>query len=332
MKKCLISLVLFFLVGCATLSNDSSDEKLLSNKEGDASANDGPLNIPGYEPPKDIAEAIIRGDSALLQANLQKALFEYTQGLAILESEENAKQAKPEEKAKLYAKLGELNYSMNNLDAALYATNSSLKFNDKSIRAHELAGILFLKKRAYSMAEFHFLESIHLDRERIKKESMTNKPDKRSPFHSYTGLGLMSDLHKKFDESDSYFQYAIDIMPRAPQAYTNFGYSYYLRGNYPQAHKYFQKALSFDSGYVQAWRNLGMLYVIEGHEIEALKAFMTIEKDYEAYNDVGYVYQMLGKHVRARYFFNEAIDAAPHYFVPAYANLKNSEAGKNIQP
>jgi len=151
------------------------------------------------------------------------------------------------------------------------------------------------------------------------------------PFYSYTGLGLISDLRKDFEESDTNFQNALSIMPRSPQAYTNLGYSFYLRGDYPQAHKYIKKALSFDSTYVQAWRNLGMLYVIENHEIEAIKAFMTIEKDYEAYNDVGYVYQKLGNHERAKYFFNKAIDSEPHYFMPAYTNLKNSEIEENLQ-
>jgi len=331
MKKCLISLILFSLVGCATFSKDSSDEEALSDKKEDVASSDDPLKIPGYEPPKDLAEAMVRGDKALLQDDTQMALFEYSQGLAILSDKEIEKLAKTEDKARLYARLGELNYSLNNFDAALYAITSSLHFDVNSIRNHELAGILYLKRRAYTQAKFHFTESIELDKKRIQENNMTNKPDAKSPFYAFTGLGLISDLNKEFDEAETYFQDAISIMPRSAQAYTNMGYSFYLRGDYPKAHKYIQRALSFDSKFVQAWRNLGMLYVIQKHEIEAVKAFMSIEKNYEAYNDVGYVYQMLGNTKRAQYFFNKAIDAAPHYFIPAYTNLRNSEIEKNLQ-
>ena len=314
MKNYLLFLILFSLVGCATLSTDKPENEVLPESQDNETVDD-PLKLPGYEPPKSVSEAIKRGYSALLENDHKKALFEYSQGLILLADPETSVNVSSEEKVTLYAQLAELNYSLGNFNEALIATNSILQVDNKNIRGHELAGILHLKNRSYAMAEQHFNESIRLDKERITENNMTNKPDAKSPFYSYTGLGLISDLNKNFEKAELNFQNAITVKPRSPQAYTNLAYSYYLSGDYSNAHRYVRKALSYDAGYVQAWRNLGMLYVVQNHEIEAIKAFMKIEKDYEAYNDIGYVYQMISNEERAKYFFNKSIDNIRIYLI-----------------
>ncbi len=333
MKFGWLALLILIVSGCASHqpNGDPYDSAAPMSHEDVAADSDTPM--PGYEPPKTVAEAIARGDAALLQANKKMALFEYAQGLTLV-AKEDGDQEKPAlsaqdkaDLARLYSKLAELNFEIGNLDSALKSVKASLELEPNSIRGHELAGILYLKKRNYDLAKSYFNDSIALDNARLKSTEITNQPDVLSPYYAYTGLGLIADLEKQSDLAEENFNKAILVRPNSPQSYTNLAYSYYLQGDYVKAQNLNQRALSLNNSYKPAWRNLGMLYIVQGHEIEGLRAFMRIEEDYQAYNDVGYLYQVIGNTERASFFFNKAIDTAPHYYTPAYNNLKNQRMG-----
>jgi tetratricopeptide (TPR) repeat protein len=84
----------------------------------------------------------------------------------------------------------------------------------------------------------------------------------------------------------------------------------------------FLDTLKIDPGYKLAWRNLGLIYAKNARFKKALQAFSKIEKDYKAYNDVGYIAMLTGHFDEAQYYFKEAMKLSPVYYELAARNAK----------
>ena len=80
--------------------------------------------------------------------------------------------------------------------------------------------------------------------------------------------------------------------------------------------------LKIDPSYKLAWRNLGLMYAKNALFKKAYEAFSKIEKDYQAYNDVGYVAMLSGHFDEAQYYFKQAIKLSPVYYELAARNAE----------
>lgn len=308
MRKLFLGLlILVVMAGCASKSKKDQETELM----------------PGYEAPSTVKEALQRGDNAYASANKEKALFEYTQGLDLKGN-----------KSGLYYRIGRIHAEMQKYPLAALAYEKSIKEDPTLIAAHENLGLMDLQLKQHDKASSAFTQAIALDQARLSKNKSTVTADESallkanlqvdgtSPFWAYNGMGLLNDLKKNFSASEKYFQLAIKISPASPEGYNNAAYSCYLAGQWDCAEKSFKRAIEARTDFAPAWRNLGMLYVRKGELGKAEQAFNKVEKNYETYNDMGYVLMLISNRELARTYFNKSIEAAPFYYKPAYENMK----------
>ena len=103
------------------------------------------------------------------------------------------------------------------------------------------------------------------------------------------------------------------------------GYSCYMADDMEVAELLFKKAVAIDPDYKVAWRNLALVHVRRGEYEEALSILTKkVEDEAAAYNTVGYLSMLDGKHRTAEVFFNKAIELSPTYFKAANENLKKN--------
>ena len=157
----------------------------------------------------------------------------------------------------------------------------------------------------------------------IQKKAV--KPyDRSSPVWAYNGLGILADLNSSYGEAIEYYQTANQIRPRSAQINNNLGYSYYLANNWATAEMYLRRALNYNPNYKRTWRNLGLLYTRRGQYDDALMTLSRVMDKASAYNSMGYVCMLQGKHIEADQFFDQAINLMPSYYKLAYENKENN--------
>lgn len=160
-----------------------------------------------------------------------------------------------------------------------------------------------------------------LNAEAVIMQRKAVKPyDSFSPVWAYNGLGILADLNGRYDEAIEYYQKANQIKPRSAQINNNLGYSNYLSDNWADAEKYYRNALNYDRNYERTWRNLGLLYTRMGQYEDALITFNRVMEKAAAYNSIGYLCMLQGKHIEADQFFDKAIELMPSYYTLAYEN------------
>lgn len=123
------------------------------------------------------------------------------------------------------------------------------------------------------------------------------------------------------------FQKAHDLDPHNTEVLNAIGIVYLLHFDEPAtAIKYFEKAAKEDPGYSEAYNNLGYSYQKLGKFETAIAYYKkalsnplypTAEK---AFTNMGYSYYRLGKYELAGRYFKEALKRAPG-LVPAYMGL-----------
>lgn len=262
---------------------------------------------------------IQKGDMALHSGNSDVALYEYVRALV-----EDSRDIQ------LYYKVGILHESRHNVDLATLAYQRALELEPDFVLGLERMGKIKLAKRQYADARVFFEKTIAVDRLRIDSlnETATVSPDlagkgvdHHSPFHAYTGMGVIEDLSKNHQSALAYYHKALLIRPDSAAAESNLGYSHYLSENLEKAESHFKRAISKDKSYGKAWRNLALIYVRKGKYTQAVNLLIEHSKDEPAaYNTVGYICMMDGKYEQAEKFFNRAIDLSPVYFEIAVQN------------
>jgi len=187
--------------------------------------------------------------------------------------------------------------------------------NDK---ATEIGSLLRAKQQELSKAQ-----TVTIQKKAVKPY------DRSSPVWAYNGLGVLADLKGSYEEAIEYYQKANQIHPRLAQINNNLGYSNYLANNWPSAEKYFRRALNYNPNYERTWRNLGLLYTRRGQYVDALMTLSRVMGKAEAYNSMGYLCMLQGKHADADKFFDEAIDLMPSYYKLAYDNKEKNKLLKS---
>ena len=288
-------------------SADITKEKVASSKSGtrfDKTDTDGLTEQQISQLKK--SEHIASGDEALQAGNVDFALYSYV--LALVEDNQDKK---------LYFKIGSLHESRGNTSLAGLAYKKALAIDNGYVDALERMGRLRLNDRDYPTARKHFKKAVSEDNKRTK-----NMPaDASSPYHAYTGLGVMDDLEKNHTSAIDNFLNAILVRPDFAAAENNLGYSYYLNNDLETAETHFKKAIIKDKGYSKAWTNLALVYVRQDKFINAINLLIDHTDDKpSAYNTVGYICMIEGKYDQAEQFFNQAIDLSPTYFEIAVEN------------
>lgn len=285
------------LSGCV-----SSPTKPATNEMGAfASLYDGKSDVAFATlfPVSSAAEAIQRGDLALSQGDMDRALFEYIRALDM----------DPKNADALY-KIGLIHSARGNIPLAEMAYRWSLQEDPNNLGSLTGLGVLLLKKREYAESRGHLEKAVGIDARIAPAQN---------------ALGVISDLDRDYDRAQRHYSMAIEAGAASASLMNNLGYSRYLGGNLKGAATAFREALLMDPNYELAWRNLALVYTRQGRYDEAIEALTKVQDEAKAYNDVGYLLMVDGKLDKARGYFDEAKRLSPSFYALADTNSRRVE-------
>jgi len=361
--KALVALMAVAVVsGCST-----TPEKDIYNEFYDGQASAVYLQT---DPPETIEEATYRGDMALKERDSDRALFEYIRGLALDDNNEgllykvgsiHASRGNHELAQTAYEQVIDINAehvgALEGMGLVLLEVREyeqSEVYFKRSIRAdqsrieHKLMGTdlnadpKLKKEKKYKRVRDEQDVAMSKNQNTVKTVApeYRNKPiqyngpqvkvDKNSPYRAYNSMGVISDLKKDYVEGLLYYKVALKIKPRSAVVWNNMGYSRYLAGDWKAAEKSFKRAIGYKENYNQAWKNLGLLYTRQERYPEALSTFGRLMEKYQAYNDIGYLCMLEGKHEQAAEFFSKALQLSPSYYEMAKENLERNRSLREI--
>ncbi|MBM7454236.1 Flp pilus assembly protein TadD [Oceanisphaera litoralis] len=319
-NKTLALMTVLLLSGCAA-----------TNQQHDGLSN---INTPGAGAiqPTNATEAGMLIAQSQTSGNPDAMIYAYRQALEF----------KPFNKADIYLNIARLEQQRNNNSQAEAAYRLAMASDTKRLEFKESLALLLVDMKRHDEADTLLQEVISADRARLNAASADPveldpadpaelEPtecvtDNQSPWRSYNGLGLLSDIREQGEQARQYYRCALKIQPGLAMLHTNLGFSYYLEGDYSQAERALTRAVNQDPQYRRAWSNLGLMYYRWGHKSEALAALRKNGTQAEALNDLGYIALMEGAHEEAAGLFQRAIDASPRYYPKAVANLNQAKA------
>jgi Flp pilus assembly protein TadD len=281
------------LSACASLPSDSKNHHEFSSL-GDADAH---LTYSTAFPVASAREAILRGDTAASKGDLGRALFEYIRGLE-----------KAGADGETFYKIGRVHLARKDPERARLAFLLCLKSLPDHVGALVEMGKLEMHRRNYGSAKTLLLHALEIN------------PNSPLVFNT---LGVIADIEKDHQQAQKNYIQASFLDGNKPIYMNNLGYSYYLMGNQDRAEQMFVDTLKIDPNYKLAWRNLGLVYGKSARYKLALEAFGKTEKEYQAYNDVGYVAMLSGRYDDAQHYFGEALRLSPAYYELAARNAKH---------
>jgi Flp pilus assembly protein TadD len=245
------------------------------------------------------AEAMQRGDLALSQGDMDRALFEYIRVLDL-----DAKNAEA-----LY-KIGLIHSMRGNMPLAEMAYRWSLQEDPSNNGSLTGLGVLLLKKRDYAESRTHLEKAV--------------AADDRNPA-AHNALGVIADLDRDYTRAQRHYTRAMETGSKSAALLNNLGYSRYLGGNLKGAASAYREALLMDPQYELAWRNLALVYTRQGRYDEAVETLTKVQDQAKAYNDVGYILMVDGKLDKARGYFEEAKRLSPSFYALADTNSRRVE-------
>ncbi|MEZ9747374.1 tetratricopeptide repeat protein [Vibrio splendidus] len=323
-NKFLLLLLPILLLGCASSDEPTNqfDAELYSGKPIDSLTSD--------DPPLNEKEAIMRGDIALRDSNIDLALYEYIRSLSFPEKEFHDKT--------LFT-IGQIHSSRGNYALAEKAYLAALDFNPAHTEVLEQLGVLYTKQRRTDEGWSYFFKAINSDQVRLKSsETIQNyqalsqsevaslKVDSMSPALAYMGIGVLEDVDGKHQIAQEYFKKSLTIDKSSVKALLNMGYSHYMYGNYKEAYQYTRSALELDPNNEKAQNNLALIYLASGDIKKATNVFMRHMEAPEALNNVGYFLILQGKPDQAVPYLQQAINKKSSYYKVANENLNRALA------
>lgn len=301
--KLMLFMFWLLLTGCATTSEVSDKDG--NSDYGEYYDGQSELIYSNKESPATAIEIIAMGDAVLAQGKQDEALYQYVKAIDLDNTSDTA----------LY-KIAGIHSNRGNAGLAKKAYEMVLEINPDHSGAHAGLGLLYLNKAHYDEARSHLL--------------IASANDTMSDWRVFNSLGVISDLQKEYAHATLYYEKALALQPVLPVILNNMGYSRYMLGDWDSAEKFYKKAVLNNRSFERAWRNLGLLYSRKQNYDEAVNAFAQVEELPEAYNDVGFICMLDGKHDIAEDYFNKAIKLSPRYFEKANNNLqKNRQLSSN---
>jgi Flp pilus assembly protein TadD len=240
-------------------------------------------------------ELLFRGNQYLKQGNSKLALLHFRMALK-----------KRADSAEAYAGLGETMAGTGSNVSAHAFLDKALFLDNQNRQALLSTGKLYRNERNYKQAEFsfnHALKTYPADPEILTEIAVT-----------YGRMG-------REDEAEPLLCEVVDLKPGNASAHNNLGFNYLLQGNYPEAIKAFREALRLDPRSSRIQNNLAATYALSSQPEKAFDLFRKTGTKATAYNDLGYIYMILGNKETARESFKKALEFNPRHYVRAKENL-----------
>ncbi|USD40627.1 tetratricopeptide repeat protein [Vibrio sp. SCSIO 43135] len=331
-RRILTSTLFMLLVACAAQEEEQSafDSPLYDGRPVDT--------LTSEAPPLNEKEAIMRGDIALANRNLDLALYEYIRSLSFPEAQYQDKS--------LY-NIGRIHQSRGSLALAEKAYLLAIEENPNNVKVLEQLGSIYSKSGDVDQGYSYFLRALNADQVRLKSSNTLKqddlvkaedvdalKVDGASPATAYMGLGVLTDIKAHHELAQSFYNKALKINPKSVKGQMNLGYSYYMTGDYDNALRYTMSALEIDPNNEKAQNNLALIYLGKGEIKRAINVFMRQMDAAEALNNVGYFLILQGKPDKAIPYLQQAIDKKPSYYKVANENLERALAevrAKSVQ-
>ena len=300
MIRVCITFSAMLLSGCASMGGASTAS---SSADGDGSSASNlyegePEVVFATEFPVDSAEeAIVRADRALLEGDMDLALYMYVRAYDLDKDNVHA-----------LARIGQIHESRGNDRLATMAFTSVLQVDPDHVVALQSLGLIYLHEKRHDEAQALLERAISQDPKLWRAQN---------------GIGIISDMAGRHAKAIRAYDAALAANPGDASLLNNRGYSLYLDGRYQAASEDFLAAAA--QGAERAWLNLGLVRARQKRYPEAVQ-LMARNVDVEvAYNDVGYIAMRQGDFAVAERYFHKAIGLSPRYFEAAQRNLMELE-------
>ncbi len=290
------SLWLGLISGCASVPT----EKTLSDESALLYDGEAQVLYEAKQKAKTAQEAMDFGEQALEIGDTDRALYQFVTAYELDSSHYMA----------LY-NVGMIHANKGSIDRAALAFNLVLKTNPDHAETLMEQGLIKLRLRRQAQAEEHLKRAVELN---------------AGLWRALNGLAVLADIKQDFASAESYYLKALALNQQSAVIWNNRGYSRYLAGDWTAAQEYIRTALDLDAGYKKAWLNLGLILVRDSSYDKALSAFERVMDRTNAYERVGSLVMMEGKHDVAEYFLNLAIDESTTYYKEAYDKLEQLRA------
>ncbi len=239
-------------------------------------------------------EALTKGDGAMQEGNIDRALFFYVRAL----------QFDPEN-VDLLAHIGKIQMQRNKIVLAKRALLQARRYDPTHARTLEALGLIYMNEGKDEQAVVDLTMAVE------------NDP---GLWRAHNALGVYADKQADYVVAQTHYNAALSINPQAAHILNNRGYSKFLAGDSHGAALDLYEAAN-DRAFSQAWGNLGMIYAKQGWYQDAITTYKQIMSEANAYNNTGYAALQNGDLVQAKRFLNEAIKRSPTYFPAAEQNL-----------
>ena len=289
--KSLIPLIftMFLVSACATTSQPLNFQPVRTTGLQDAAKDEeSKLENLAYQ------ELLVRGNQYLSTGNTSLALLHFQMALK--------KQA---DSAAAHAGLGETLALNGDNKAAHNFLDKALLIDSQHRQALIATGKLYRAERNYEQAEIAF------NRARVIYPA---DPE------ILTELAITYGRMGQEDQAQSLLIQVVALKPRDASAYNNLGFNYLLQNNYAEAIRTLQEASAIELT-PRIQRNLAVAYAMDTQPQKAFKLFRKTGSEATAYNDLGYIYMIMGMQDPARVSFIKALELYPRHYVRAKENL-----------
>lgn len=245
------------------------------------------------------------GDRSLDQGQLDQALIHFNRAL-------NKEPGNPA----YMVRRGRVLSMVNMDEAALKEFQAVLAKTPDSAAANEGAGLVYFKTGLLREAEAHLRKALEQDPRLWRAQN---------------ALGVMDSHAGRYAEAVKRYETALAAHPGAGEVENNLGVAWLMLGDAEKALVHLRLAVKHGAGDARTYNNMGLALARLGRESEALEAFRYGGDEAKALNNLGYVFLLQGDNVRAARYFEQALQAAPSYYVRAAENLKRARMAGSFQ-
>lgn len=253
------------------------------------------------------------GDAHFSQGQFELAFMDYSKALAV-NPDNNAirmKKGRLLTRQGLYAK-------------ALVEYQEVFQRDPANGLAHMAAGQIYFSNGLYKQAESHFSKALAADAGQWK---------------GHMFIGVIANYDGDLEKALTHLEAALALQPDNGEILNNLAITWSMNNDLEKAAFYFGKALragpSPDSQAIagvaggkafkeRVCNNLGVALARLGKYEQALEAFRIVGNDAGAYNNLGYVLFLEGRHKEAVQYFEKAMQLSPTYYTKADGNLKRA--------
>ncbi|MFO7605470.1 MAG: tetratricopeptide repeat protein [Desulfurivibrionaceae bacterium] len=240
-------------------------------------------------------ELLYRGNKYLSLANAKLAVLHFQMALK-----------REPDSVEAHAGLGETLTLIGENQAAHLYLDQALRLDRQNRQALLSTGRLYREEGDYIQAEIYLKQA---------RQIYPADPE------ILTELGITYGRMDQGNQAEHLLVKVVELKPRDASAYNNLGFNYILMGNYPAAIKAFRKGLELEPDSPRLLNNLAAAYALDSQHQKAFNLFRKTGTEATAYNDLGYIYMMLGQTDTAREYFKKALRLNPRHYVLARENL-----------